>query len=86
MQQLRCFFFERTEHFVHELAAFARTRLDMAAFDKHARYPGRVEAALPRRVSHPVLPGVAIVSGSSDRASNSSMIVCVYHASCQHRL
>eukprot|EP00048_Salpingoeca_helianthica_P000352 m.41033 g.41033 ORF g.41033 m.41033 type:complete len:455 (-) comp10430_c0_seq1:27-1391(-) len=36
--QLRPFLFEQTDHFLHELALFARSRLDIAAYDRHVKY------------------------------------------------
>ena len=50
LQQLQAFFFEHTEHFLHEMVSFARSRLDMAAYDRHARYPGRLHEVAYSRV------------------------------------
>ncbi len=35
---LRPFLFENTAHFVHELVNFARSPLDMKAYDRRAQY------------------------------------------------
>ena len=43
-RELRPFFFERTEQFVHELVAFARSPFEMPVYDRYVQYarPGEV--------------------------------------------
>jgi hypothetical protein len=38
MRELRPFFFERTEQFVHELVAFARSPFPMGVYDRYVQY------------------------------------------------
>jgi hypothetical protein len=72
------FLFEKTELFLHELLAFARSPLDIRAYDTVAQYdwPTRAEQRLPpippvvpqRRQSRS--PSLSRRSYSSDRSSD----------------
>jgi hypothetical protein len=72
---LRQFLFSNTEHFVHELACFARSSLDLSSYDRYTRYaaPGpahAVAAPLPARIVrsqrsrwHSLSPGGVLILG-----------------------
>jgi hypothetical protein len=77
IEQLQCFFFERTELFVHEMTSFARSRLDMAAYDKHARYPSRLEEAIFRRVSNTFISKLTFARGSEHISNMARFHTCL---------
>jgi hypothetical protein len=55
MRELRPFFFERTEQFVHELVAFARSPFPMGVYDRYVQYGTDEVRARPYSPNAPAL-------------------------------
>ena len=72
MEHLRPFFHHRTEHFVHEFISFAKSPLDMTAYDHKVSY------GLPSSVYGAKRTGTSSDSGDVKERGESSQGIHVY--------